>query len=189
MASKRSRHDPKTWRKSKWSALGWGVHCKSLLPCNPERCRYNERRQCEYPPGDGNACPHEVAYFFEYLNGYSLQFKRAHYTLGRAAFSRLLFDLAMTEIQLLRLGLRENWVSLHARALVAEDPEWLMHETTLTTRYERTTRNRWRALVGALSEAARDPYEGMADWERVMHLQDRVAALEAEGDESHDSTR
>lgn len=162
-----SREDPKTWQHSRWSAVGWGIHCRGFLPCNPTRCRYAERRGCSNPPGSGASCPFEVDLCRERVGAYSREFPRARGVLGDEVTLSLLRELALLDVRMLRVKIRMNWLELNIQELM-RDPDTVEKETRLTFKYETTLRNRWLEIVERLREANKDP---RADWPHIFYVQ------------------
>lgn len=161
--------DSNTWKRSRWSSLGWGIHCKSILPCDPDRCRYIDRRQCEEPPGDNRPCSFETRLFFYYLHGYDRQFQRARDVLGDDDYLALLNELAFLEVRLLRIKVRQNWLDLHWHE-VKDDHDFVTKEVDRTFKYGTTARNRWAVIINALTQASLPPMHGLIDMFRVEWL-------------------
>jgi len=154
------REDPETWQRSRWSAIGWGCHCKGVRPCFRDRCRYRDLIECEEHPGDGELCPHEVRLFAFCADGYNRQFWKARDVLGDKAYIDRVRELALIELRMHRVAMRLTWLEKD-RYAAARDVDWFNGEIDRLFKYNRTTGNRLLRVLEELEVASLPPKHGL----------------------------
>ncbi|MDO8847720.1 MAG: hypothetical protein Q7W51_04965 [Coriobacteriia bacterium] len=104
------RDDPKTWRISRYSSLGYGVMIEDVLPSKgPSQCAYADR--CpryyrQYECAAGSRCPAEHTLLCEFISSATERYAYSKSWLTKDEYDQIIYDLGILSLQMARLSTR-----------------------------------------------------------------------------------